>query len=512
MVYNNSFLVVEVRPANNEKSVPINTTVTVRFIEAMKQGTVEAGITLNKVNGVAIPATVVYEPTTKTATLTPNALLEKSTQYRIIVEGTASGVQTVTNGYLPGNKIYEFTTTEDMIVSPPKSLEVHNNGGRITWVQPDQFDPLLPLTYEVYISTSSLDPVADPGGIVWPQVDDAVGPVDGLAVNTTAALADGNYYAYVRAKNSSSTSAWTQVQFLITTSTSGGGGGGGPTSPSALFEVRATYPKADAINITPASIKILFTANLDYTTVTPDSVYIIKAAKPDSLSIIDLMMDFSPTNSINFTIDAMTTPNLISLTIPADTFENSSEYTVIVRETIKDTDGNALGETYFWSFFTVLTPFYGDPQRVREDLGMFLRNIPDTVLYKYMHDVSIIAYDIVSTQDGFNAATFEENVPHYVHEYVRFQTGYDLLVNAFLEKSSGLGSMRILGDLTIDTSRSQNSSAILSNFKDRIKYWLDLLHGHHNRGYAKPTVAVKGESVEPYPDFFSRTTLKDLEG
>jgi hypothetical protein len=53
---------------------------------------------------------------------------------------------------------------------------------------------------------------------------------------------------------------------------------------------------------------------------------------------------------------------------------------------------------------------------------------------------------------------------------------------------------------------------LLRELKDRIKPWLDQLHGRTNRGYASPGVVVRGENIETYPDHLARIDFTDLGG
>jgi hypothetical protein len=129
-----------------------------------------------------------------------------------------------------------------------------------------------------------------------------------------------------------------------------------------------------------------------------------------------------------------------------------------------------------------------------------------------MADVSQYAYNIVSQVDGFSEEDYSGGkAPYYVHQYVRYQSAYDLLLNAYIQQSSGSGKSISLGDLSVDGSSDMaDITALLGSFKNRIKTWEDQLHGHHNRGYAKPTTVVKGETGSPYPDFLTRAEFVEL--
>lgn len=514
-MYNPGFLVVEIAPANNETNVPLNTDVRVKFSFDMIATTISTSTMLfNKVNGPSIPVAVSYDRATRTAIVKPTANLEQGTQYRLTIVGGNQGVTTITGEAMPSNKTYEFLTAHDVSVSLPGSLTASITDGYVTlsWLAPASYNADKELKYKVAISTSSLDPVADPGAVIWPLPSDSLADITGLTVNTSRALPVGRYYAYVAAVNGTTTSSYAQSQFLIEPQESVDIPAAPDGTPiGTMFEVHVTYPEADTANITPDGIKILFTTDVDMGTISKSTFYVIKAAKPKSLTILDLMTKFAPDKAIPATLDVPAATNLISLSFDPETIEQNSEYTVILRETVKSTDGQSLGEAYIWSFTSTYSPLFGDAERIRDDIKVFIRNVPDKVLYRYMYDVSLNALDVVSTVDDlYNEETYIANPPRYLGEYVRFQVGYDLVVNAITQEISGIGSSRTLGDLTIQPNQNISQvNQMLQNLKDRIKRWEDELHGYHNRGYAKPGAAVRGESVETYPDYLTRTELSD---
>jgi hypothetical protein len=517
LVYNNTFLIVEVSPAHNEQSVPVNNGVSVRFGTDMDADTINSGtLLLRKVNGEAILSTVSYDRTYRKATLQPSVPLETGTQYQFSVLGGENGVKTVVAKTLPETKRYEFTTTSNVLISAPKNLKVVNDNGHLTlsWLQPDQFDTSKDLSYRVAVSTSNLTPVDDAGAVVWPLATDSIQDPVLTSIAVSRHLPPNVYYAYAQAYIEDEAGEWAQFQFEIepAATTGGGTGSGGSSGGYASIEVIDTYPKANAVHVLPNTVKVLFSANLDMSTISNQTVYILKKDKPATLSFIDLLTEYSPSNGIPFLIDSVPQANLLSLTIDTQDLENNAEYTIILRESIKDTDGNTLGDAYFWSFTSTYYPLYGNPDMIKQDLKAVLSSIPDKTLYSYMQVTSQTALDTVISAQGLTEEAIIAAVPRYMNEYVRAQTSYDLLMAAVLEKTATVGTMRVLGDLTIDNSRAQFSPGqVLAGFKERIKPWLDELHGHHNRGYAKPTTVVRGEAVEEYPDYFTRSELKDID-
>lgn len=506
---------MEVSPANNELNVPINRGVSIRFAVDVDVSTATDGtLLLHEVNGNAIPCTVTYVRTTRTANIQPDSPLLAGTTYRATVLGGENGVKTITGGTLPATKTYEFTTTGQVLITAPTNLVTSIVGNKVTinWLQPDQYDQLDVPKYEAYVSTSNLDPETNPGAIVWPLATDSIDKIAQTSIAVGKALDTGNYYIYVRGITESQNGAWASTQIYIAPQTDVGGGSTPGGGGGGTFEIHETYPKQDAVHVMPQKLIVLFTAPIDMSTVNAQTVYILKKKKPNQLSIIDLMTEYGPNNTISYSIDANTSANLLSLTLPADILDSNSEYTVVIREGIKSTSGDALGEAYSWSFTTTYDPLFGDPEEIRNDVAGFLSRVTDKVLYSYMSNISQLAYETVQRVQGdsFNAETFLADVPRYMGQYVRVRATYDLLSNAMLERASSAGTVRTLGDLTIDNSKAADISSTLSAFKARIKPWEDELYGLHDRGYAKPSYAVKGETGAAYPEHFTRD-FKDTE-
>ena len=504
----NNYLVIGVNPSNHETNVDISISIKITFAKHMDVSTLTtSNLVLRKVNGSIVTCSIAYDSDRLQVTLQPQVNLENGTQYELQIVGGENGIKSITGDYLAADRFYEFTTSYQVSLSPPTSLNVTVDNGypTVTWSQPVQYNPALPLTYEVKISTSS-DPLAP---AIWPGQGD-VNKTGATILNVPKKLEEGNYYAYVRAENSEGISDWASFQFAVVNTTTPPSGE--EPNPGFVFEVVETYPKRDAVDITPEKIYILFSDNVDETTIHENTVYIVKGGK-ENLSYFDFLTDYSPSKKVNATIDPITSPtNMVSITPATGALEDDAEYTVVIRETVKDKNGSALGAAYYWSFMTKFTRLYGDPEMIRSDIGSFVINLSDKMIYKRLRDISQYAYDVVSQRDDFNASDYENGkAPYYVHKYVSYQAAYDLILNGYLQQSSGMGSSVSLGDLTVDKKSGEvNITSILEELKRRMKPWEDLLHGHHNRGYAKPTIAVKGETGAPYPEFLTRTEFQEL--
>jgi hypothetical protein len=99
--------VVGQTPAPNATQVPRNSAVTTAFSESVQAGTLTSTtFALKDPGGALVPAQVTYNDTTKTATLTPNALLQSTTVYTASV----SGVKDLAGNAMAGAVTWSFTT------------------------------------------------------------------------------------------------------------------------------------------------------------------------------------------------------------------------------------------------------------------------------------------------------------------------------------------------------------------------------------------------------------------
>lgn len=503
-MFNNTFLVLEVNPAHKEEKVSLNKKMSLRFSADMDPSTINRGtILLQKVNAESVECEVTYTRETRTATIKSLQPLQAGTVYHLLLLGGAKGAKSIVGGILPETKTYSFTTIQKINVSPVMNLNVTQMNGEIavTWLQPEEYDPQDMPKYRVAISTSNLNPITAPGSVVWPVSSDAVGDIVQTSIKLARFMEPNNYYAYVQAYSSTSESDWTNHQFIVEPKVIDTPKEG----PIGLtFDIMDVFPKQDSVHVTADSIKVLFTSPVDLNTINPETFYIIPKKKPKDLSIMDLMTNYSSTGSIPYTVDLNAPPNLLSVTIGTALILDNTEYTIILRESIKNQEGEALGEAYSWSFRSTYAPLFGNPELIKHDLNGLMANIPDAVIYDYMHSFSEVGLETDIRYRNVLRETVLAAPPRYLSEYVRARTSYELLIGAYLGISAKTGTSIGLGDLKVDRGDGPDLKSILSSMKDRIKRWEDALHGVNDRGYAKLGVAVRGEEVQPYPDFMER--------
>ena len=107
-------------PANGATNVATNAAVTVTFSEAMTASTINTSTVLLMDGSTAVAASVAYNATNSTVTLTPASARGNSKTYTIVVKSGASGVKDLAGNPLAADASASFTTVA--IVGSPVSL------------------------------------------------------------------------------------------------------------------------------------------------------------------------------------------------------------------------------------------------------------------------------------------------------------------------------------------------------------------------------------------------------
>lgn len=104
--------VTSVAPASGATGVPVAATVRGVFSEAMDASTVTTSSVRLVVRNTTklIAATVMYDPTTRTATLKPSTPLRAATTYRATIRGGSTGVKDAAGNALAADRSWSFTT------------------------------------------------------------------------------------------------------------------------------------------------------------------------------------------------------------------------------------------------------------------------------------------------------------------------------------------------------------------------------------------------------------------
>jgi hypothetical protein len=103
--------ILSVSPPNGALGVGLVTNLQVVFSKAIDPATVSTStILLRNPSGVQVSASVVYNPGTLTAILTPAGPLALASTYTATVKGGASGVTDLAGNSLPSDRVWSFTT------------------------------------------------------------------------------------------------------------------------------------------------------------------------------------------------------------------------------------------------------------------------------------------------------------------------------------------------------------------------------------------------------------------
>lgn len=505
----NAYLVLGVTPAHNEQQVPTNTNIAISFAKHMKTESLHAGtIRFRKVNGDTVPYKGVYDAEKMLYVLTPTNLLESNTQYQIEIMGTSSGITSVVGDYLPAARTYEFTTIQNKAISQPRNLVLSQKDTYIhaSWDLPETTNENQTILYHLQLSSSQVPE----SPVIWKTSQGLTALKFSIPQEVEL---EASYYVMVQAEAGGFKSPWTISQIFMEK----------PKDPEPpvdpgkppvgfnQLEVVETYPVKDDV-IVPEGVIVAFSDEL-VEPLPEHALYVVQAPYKGRLSSIDKLTTYNPKNAVAGTLGLFEGETRILEWKPTEKLPIEKEYTVIVSKALKGKTQDAMGIDYLFGFRTPWERMYGNIKAIMELLEQFGSGISKETLYDMLHTNSLRAYEIVSTVAGFEPKDYADGkAPYYVHKWVEMQTAYDILLRFMTtSQSSGSESGIKLGQLEVDKKTDMSSAvSLLSKLKDQLKPWDDLIHGQHNRGYAKPAQVVKGETGATYPPFFVRD-FKDFK-
>jgi hypothetical protein len=116
-------------PSSGTANVAVNASITVTFSEALTSSTVNTS-TIRLLNGsTSVAATVAYNATNRTATITPSAALANSQTYTISVTGGTNGVKDLAGNALAQTVTSTFTTVAPADTTAPTISSITPAGG-----------------------------------------------------------------------------------------------------------------------------------------------------------------------------------------------------------------------------------------------------------------------------------------------------------------------------------------------------------------------------------------------
>ncbi len=319
--------VTSMTPAAGTKDIPVTTPITATFSEAMTASTITAStFTLTTSGGAAVPASVSYNPSTLTATLTPSSNLSFGSVYTAKL---STGVQASDGTPLAAAVTWAFTTHQPH----PPGVTATFPAGSATGVSPGIavraiFDQALDPTT---VTTSSVT-LAGPSGNVPASV--SYDPVSSAVLLTpTHALATSTTYTATLAPTITSQADGVAlagaVSWSFTTAATA------PAAPTAT-----TVPAASATGVAPdATVQATFS----------------RAMYGPSFSTSTFKLTGSGGAAIPATVSYNSTSQTATLT-PSASLSASTTYTASIDPSVAAADGTPFGSPLTWSFTTIGPP------------------------------------------------------------------------------------------------------------------------------------------------------------
>lgn len=332
-------LIVGTQPVNNSVNVSATTSVTVSFNETMNASTINGStFELRNPANALVTSVVSYNPSTRTATLTPSSSLASLTQYSVTVKGLSMGVKDSAGNALAKDSVWRFTTDAGDITAPViTSVNPVNGSSNISTLTNAT------ATFNEAMNASTINggtaEIRDPSNnlIAASVTYDAgtrtvtITPVSILASGTTftARIVGGSSGVKDIAGNAlASNYTWT-----FTTAV------GDVTAPL----VTSRTPETGSQNVpTSVSIQAVFNEAMNASTINGTTVEL----RDPLNAVVSAVVTFNTGN------------NTITLT-PNAALAFDATYAVTIKsgaQGVKDLAGNALAQDHTWNFSTMTAP------------------------------------------------------------------------------------------------------------------------------------------------------------
>jgi len=314
--------VASITPADNATDIPLNTTVTVVFNTDMDNTTITATNFYIKKggSGTAIAATVTYDASTRTATLTPSANLLSNTSYTIYLSRyikTSAGTRINSGSTYSG---YSFTTHLADTIPPVVTITSPANGAigiartsRITATFSEDID-------QSTLTTSSFSVNNGVTGTITYNSTTYMAtftPSSLLNYSTTYTVTITTAIKDLDGNNMAANKVWTFTTLAPDT-----------TPPTVL----SVSPAAGATSIDPATaVNVVFSEAMDPSSITTTS--------------------FTLNNGVTGTVGYNAATNTATFT-PSAALAGNTTYTATISTAVTDVAGNTMTSSKVWSFTT----------------------------------------------------------------------------------------------------------------------------------------------------------------
>jgi hypothetical protein len=378
--------VTTVVPANAATNIALNTTVKVTFSEPMNAGSVNAAtFTLkNTLTSAVVPATVVYDAATSSATLTPSGALLGNTGYTVTV---TTGATDAAGNPLGAAFTSSFTTLNPDTTRPTVlSVLPLNNATSVavnSTVQVKFSEAMDPATIN---GTTVTLRVTSPSAAV-PATVTYDAPTNTAILTPTSNLAQAKNYTVTvttGVKDLAGNALLNQFTSTFTTFV-----------PDAVAPtVVGVVPTNNATGVaTSATVQVTFSEAIDQATLTSATV-VLKNTATTAVVASTLSYDVG-TNKVTIT--------------PTGPLANGTNYTLNVTTGVKDLAGNAMAAQFNSAFTTVLVADNTAPTIVSRTPGNGATSIAvgtnvSVIFSEPMQPATITTTNITLTPTGGGAA------------------------------------------------------------------------------------------------------------
>lgn len=175
---------------------------------------------------------------------------------------------------------------------------------------------------------------------------------------------------------------------------------------------------------------------------------------------------------------------------PIDGIEDNSVYEIKLHG-LKQLDGDAALLDQKIIVYSNLTPSYTSVDTVLSLIGPD-RVDPNTVML-HIRDASKLVDFVMKAKITNNA------VPFNVHEYVKYKSAYDCLINYCIDLTQTLSTKGSMGDISYEnTIKISDATALAKLLKAEADKWYDSLNGTLYTGPADPVSVVKSSYIMIY--------------
>lgn len=317
-------LVLSNNPGNNNTGVPINTSITVTFNEAMDTATIDSSTFLLS-GGVTGP--VSYDSETKTATFTPSVPLAYDSTYTVTI---TAGVKDLAGNAMASSYPWSFTTGSVPDTTAP-TVQTHNPGEDDTGVPVNSaitvtFGEPMKMTT---ITTASFLLSGDVDGTVTYDEGSRTAtfrPSSNLSYNTTYTVIINTGVKDSSGNAMASPYSWTFTTAPADETTT-------PATDTTAPEVQVpTIPVDGATGVEiNTAITVTFNEAMDAETI--DSTTFKLNGGVEGTVIYD-------------------TPSRTATFHPIPNLAHDTTYTATITTGVRDLSGNALAASYSWTFTT----------------------------------------------------------------------------------------------------------------------------------------------------------------